>query len=272
MLSKAAEIVSVRTYVPLTIATPSTIASAVRTARNLRPRSPLRVTLIIVPQLTQRRQHLALARAAERFHDAAVRQEEDPVGNGRRRRVVRDHDGRLTVGLDRVAQKLEDLVTRLRVEVARRLVREHDRRPRNHCASDRDSLLLAARELGRPVRQPVGESDRLHELGQPLGLWLLAGNVKRQEDVLARGEHRYKLKNWKTKPMWRRRSLVRSLSPSPVISVSAIETWPAVGLSNPARMCISVDLPEPDGPITATSSPLETESVTPRRASTAASA
>ena len=33
-----------------------------------------------------------------------------------------------------------------------------------------------------------------------------------------------------------------------VISTPSIETLPAVGGSSPARMCISVDLPEPDGP------------------------
>ena len=38
-----------------------------------------------------------------------------------------------------------------------------------------------------------------------------------------------------------------------MISVPAIVTVPLVGLSSPASVCISVDLPEPDGPITATS-------------------
>ena len=38
-------IVSVRTNVPLAIATPSTIAVAVRAARSLRPSSPLSATL-----------------------------------------------------------------------------------------------------------------------------------------------------------------------------------------------------------------------------------
>ena len=35
-----------------------------------------------------------------------------------------------------------------------------------------------------------------------------------------------------------------------------IVTLPSVGRSRPARMCISVDLPEADGPITPVSSPL----------------
>ena len=80
-----------------------------------------------------------------------------------------------------------------------------------------------------------------------------------------------RLKNWKTKPMCLRRSLVSALSPSDVISASPIQARPAVGRSRPARMCIRVDLPEPDEPITATSSPGWTDSETPRRASTAVS-
>ena len=44
-----------------------------------------------------------------------------------------------------------------------------------------------------------------------------------------------------------------------------------VGLSSPARMCINVDLPEPDGPITAVSLPWPTSSEMPLSASTAVS-
>ena len=44
--SNALSIVSVRTKVPLTMATPSTTASAVSEARNLRPASPLSATRI----------------------------------------------------------------------------------------------------------------------------------------------------------------------------------------------------------------------------------
>ena len=80
-----------------------------------------------------------------------------------------------------------------------------------------------------------------------------------------------RLKNWKTKPIERRRSLVRSLSPRWVISVPSRTTVPEVGRSSPARMCISVDLPDPEGPMTAVSLPGSTPSVTPRSASTAVS-
>ena len=80
-----------------------------------------------------------------------------------------------------------------------------------------------------------------------------------------------RLKNWKTKPMCSRRSFVSSLSPSVVISVPATSTVPEVGLSSPARMCIRVDLPEPDGPMTAVSRALSMSTDTPRSASTAVS-
>ena len=80
-----------------------------------------------------------------------------------------------------------------------------------------------------------------------------------------------RLKNWKMKPMCSRRSFVSCVSLSSPIFVSAIQTSPAVGLSRPARMCMSVDLPDPEGPMTAVSSPPATSTETPRRACTAVS-
>ena len=80
-----------------------------------------------------------------------------------------------------------------------------------------------------------------------------------------------RLKNWKMNPMCSRRSLVRSLSPRLAMFVPSIQTSPEVGWSSPARMCMRVDLPEPDGPMTAVSSPRLTSIEQPRRASTAVS-
>ncbi len=71
--------------------------------------------------------------------------------------------------------------------------------------------------------------------------------------------------------MWLRLRCVSALSFMLVISSPATVTEPLVGLSRPARMCISVDLPEPDGPMTADSLPRSTSSDTPRNASTAVS-
>ena len=80
-----------------------------------------------------------------------------------------------------------------------------------------------------------------------------------------------RLKNWKTKPTFSRRSSVSGLSLRVVISVPSITTLPDVGASSPARMFMRVDLPDPDGPMTAANWPLGKSTETPRRASTAAS-
>ncbi len=44
---------------------------------------------------------------------------------------------------------------------------------------------------------------------------------------------------------------------------------PLVGTSRQPMMCISVDLPDPDGPVIARYSPTSTRRLTPRNASTA---
>lgn len=67
--------------------------------------------------------------------------------------------------------------------------------------------------------------------------------------------------DWKTKPKYPRRSFERSRSLSAVISSGAPwaalkGTDPEFGRSMPARVCSSVDLPEPEGPMMATDSPV----------------
>ena len=88
-----------------------------------------------------------------------------------------------------------------------------------------------------------GEPGALEQLVEPGGVGLLARDRQRQHDVLLGVSIGSRLKNWNTNPMCSRRSSVSSASSSVVISVPAIVTVPVVGLSRPARMCISVDLP-----------------------------
>ena len=78
----------------------------------------------------------------------------------------------------------------VRVEVAGGLVGEHDRRPGDERARDRDALLLAARELGRPVAAAVGEADALDQVIEEGLVGLLARDRERQQHVLLGGEHR----------------------------------------------------------------------------------
>ena len=128
-------------------------------------------------------------------------------------RVMRDHDHRLVVALDRLVQQLKDLVARLRVEVPGRLVGEDDGRLRDERARDGDPLLLAAGELGRPVRAPVRRArrDRAAPRTRPCRASSPAIESGRRmfSSAVSIGS---RLKNWKMKPMCLRRSFVISVS------------------------------------------------------------
>ena len=67
---------------------------------------------------------------------------------------------------------------------------------------------------------------------------------------------------WNTKPTCVRRNAVSASSSSARRSAPATTTVPASGASRPAITLSSVDLPEPDSPRIATSSPRTTSSVT----------
>src|SRR4051794_16567189 len=170
-----ASIVSVNTNVPATKATPSTTANPVRTVRSLRAQRPFSAILstsVGRPQQLDDGVGGGLLRVVD---DLTVAQDDDPVGDGRRVRVVGDHDHGLAEVVDRVAQQAEDLVGGLRVQVAGRLVGEHDRRTVDQRARHGDALLLAAGELGRAVREPVGQADGVDQLVVPLGVGLATG-------------------------------------------------------------------------------------------------
>ena len=80
-----------------------------------------------------------------------------------------------------------------------------------------------------------------------------------------------RLKDWKTNPIRSRRSAVIFLSDRPASSTSPIDTDPDVTVSSPARQCMRVDLPEPDGPMMAVNSPRRRSTLSPSRARTAVS-
>src|SRR5215468_5475927 len=65
-----------------------------------------------------------------------------------------------------------------------------------------------------------------------------------------------------------RRSLVIFLSESAERSVAPTVTVPDVAVSRPARQCISVDLPDPDGPMIAVNSPRRNSTDKPSSART----
>ena len=109
--SKALPIVSVSTYVPDTIATPSTTAIADSSSRTLRASRPLSVTRSISAEpgtaASERLhpvQHAIGRRCPHPVDDLAVAEEDHLVGEGRCRRVVRHHDHGLAELADRAPQ------------------------------------------------------------------------------------------------------------------------------------------------------------------------
>ena len=85
----------------------------------------------------------------------AVGEEDGAVGRGCGARVVGDHEYGLLEAGRRLFQELEHLGAGLRVQVPRRLVGEDDVGSSDQGPRYRDPLLLAARELVRPVRPPL---------------------------------------------------------------------------------------------------------------------
>ena len=80
-----------------------------------------------------------------------------------------------------------------------------------------------------------------------------------------------RLNCWKTKPILRLRTAA-SWSLVQLLDRQAVEEyWPAVGVSRQPSRFISVDLPEPDGPMIATNSPGSMLKLTPRSAWTSMS-
>src|SRR5690348_11499240 len=186
--------VSVRTNVPEMNVTPKMIASAVSASRSLCASSPLSVTFrmchppLLIAERPHAFQHGVGGRRFELAHHRPVGQEHHPVGVGGTARVVRHHDDRLAEFADRLLQEGQDAVRGVRVEVAGGLVGEDqvglvDQRP-----GAGDALLLAAGELGRAVREAVGDAQPADQVAEPLPVDLGPGQVGREGDVLRRGQ------------------------------------------------------------------------------------
>ena len=106
------------------------------------------------------------------------------------------------------------------------------------------------RELGGLVREPVAEPHGVDELVDPAVVALAAGDGQRQHDVLVRGERGQQVEGLEDEadlvaPQLREGALLERGD------LDAVHARPcrASGRSRPARMCMSVDLPEPDGPM-----------------------
>ena len=162
-----------------------------------------------------------------------------------------DHDDGLSHVVDGIAQEAEHLVTAARVEVPGRLVGEHDLWSARERPGDGDALLLAAGELGRAVREPVAEADGVDHVIEPLPVGSTARQRHRQHDVLVRRQRRHEVERLEHEP-----DVVapqqRELAVGERAELDVADEDRARGeVSSPARQCMSVDLPEPDGPMIA---------------------
>ena len=104
--------------------------------------------------------------------------------------VVGHHHDRLAELVDGPAQQLEHVATRVRVEIAGRLVGEHDRRPRDERARHRDALRLSAGELVGSMGAAVLEPDRPDQGLAPGLVRLVAADPNGEQNVLLGIEYR----------------------------------------------------------------------------------
>ena len=259
---------------PLTIETPMTTASAVSSARTLRAASPLRATPII-----GRSPPRASRGSCARCSAARSRTMWPSARNSTRSAIAAACASWVTITVvwpsssTDVAQQRRGSrrwwSSRGCRSARRRTSRSGARRARG-----RRRRAAAGRPRARTGGARGGRRGRRWSVtcSTHAGSGLIAGELERQHDVLGRREHREQVEELEDEPDVRRgAACVSSVSSRSPMSTPAIETSPEVGLSSPARMCISVDLPEPDGPITAVSRPSAMSSETPRRASTAVS-
>src|SRR5216684_1996403 len=80
-----------------------------------------------------------------------------------------------------------------------------------------------------------------------------------------------RLKPWNTKPIFLLRTAASASLDIRATSAPSRKYCPDVGRSRQPVMCMNVDLPDPDGPVTARNSPRATSRLTPRSALTSIS-
>jgi hypothetical protein len=110
---------------------------------------------------------LRLPRGSSTIDDSPVLQEDDPVGVGGDARVVGDDDHRPPPVVGHLAQQPGDLFRRVGVQVARRLVGQHQGRVGHQGAGHGHALLLAAGELVGPVVGAPFQADLVQPFGRP---------------------------------------------------------------------------------------------------------
>ena len=170
------------------------------------------------------------------------------------------------------AEELDDLLPALRVQCAGRLVSQEQRGLVGQGPCDGQPLPLSAREHpghGRAL-SPMPRRSRRSRARDSAALRLrpamTAGRATFSRTVIPSS----RLKNWKTMPMWRRRSCDKFVLGTAGDQLAGHRDRALVGNVEPGDQVERVDLPHPDGPIRATKSPDGTTRLAPRSARTGA--
>ena len=177
------------------------------------------------------------------------------AARGQRRVMRHQHQRGAAAGVAR-EQQIDDLLAGGLVEIAGRLVGHQDRRIGRQRARERHALLLAARQFGRIMVEPLGQADG----GEFLRV---RAPARRRRRPVPAAPRRSPARSWSgsdgttgtrcrhggrgSAPAHPRRA-GSSSSPATV-------TVPLSGRSSPAITISSVDLPEPDGPTRPNASP-----------------
>jgi len=142
-------------------------------------------------------------------------------------------------------------VSRLPVGSSAKITSGLGRSARAHatrCCCPPDSSL--GRCVSRSAR-PTASTTRSNHAWSGLRLAIASGSVMFSSAVSVGS----RLNCWKTNPTRLRRRSASPLSDNPVSRVSPIHTSPVSTVSSPASACMSVDLPDPDGPMMAVNRP-----------------
>ena len=199
--------------------------------------------------------------------DPSVDEEDHGVGVRRRDRVVGDHDDRLAAASSTQARsRAEHLVRGRGVEGAGRLVGQDDGGVGDQRPGDRDALLLAAGELRGQAPAPSPRPTCSSSARTRFRSTRCPASRIGQPDVLLGGEVGHQVEALEDEPDPLAAEPGRSSSLQCVMSSPAMTTRPSVGRSRPAAQVRNVDLPDPDGPITAVKEPEGKARSTPARA------
>ena len=192
-------------------------------------------------------------------HNKAVLHVQDAVAACGQGLFVRHQEQRRARARPQREQQIDDGSTRGAVEISGRLVGEQHFGLVHDGARQRHALLLAARKLARIVIEPMLERhrfERLCRLGERIAP---PQQLQRHGDVLERGHRRHEMERLEhdadmLAPEPRQLILAERVQPLPGDRHAARASPPP----DPAATISSDDLPEPDGPSSASASPCAT--------------